>query len=329
MRWNSPVAPLAELSRRRFLALSACAAGVGVLSSACGADEAGEIAGDGSVTVEHAFGETRIPAPPTRVVSAGFTGHDDLLAVGVVPIAVTDWFGGEPFGVWPWAQPRLGGAQPVVLSLTDGIQVDAIAALKPDLIVATDAGLDSDTYARLSEIAPTVAQSGRDAFFEPWRDQADTIGQAVFKYPEMSALISSVEDAFTKAAEQHPEFKDKRALLIRGVFEGDTAVVTPAGWRTEFLTRLGFTVPEVSDRVPRERMAEVFDDADVLIWTTESDQEQAALLADPAVAALKATQSKRNVFTGKELAGAIAYATVLSYPVVAERLPEMLAGALT
>ena len=43
------------------------------------------------------------------------------------PIAVTDWFGGEPFGVWPWAQPKLGGAQPVVLNLDDGIQVDQIA----------------------------------------------------------------------------------------------------------------------------------------------------------------------------------------------------------
>jgi iron complex transport system substrate-binding protein len=35
------------------------------------------------------------------------------------------------------------------------------------------------------------------------------------------------------------------------------------------------------------------------------------------------------VFTGKELAGAIAYASTLSYPVLADRLPPMLADALT
>ncbi len=97
------------------------------LVAACGSEKPGEVAEDGSVTVKHVFGETKIPAPPKRVVSAGFTEQDDLLAVGVVPIAVTDWFGGEPFAVWPWAQPRLGGAQPVVLSLADGIQVDQIA----------------------------------------------------------------------------------------------------------------------------------------------------------------------------------------------------------
>lgn len=331
MAWHSPVAPLAwppsPVTRRRFLALSAGAAGM--VLTGCSSDEPGDVADDGSVTVKHAFGETRIPAPPTRVVSAGYTDHDDLLALGVVPVAVTDWFGGEPFGVWPWAQPKLGGAQPAVLSLADGVQVDAIAALEPDLIVATNAGLDADTYARLSEIAPTVAQSGPDAFFEPWRDQAHTIGQAVFKYREMGALVASVDDAFTKAGEQHPAFKDKKALLIRGVFEGDSAVVTPAGWRTDFLGKLGLTVPEAPQLVPRAEMADVFDRADVLIWTTESDEEQAALLADPLVAALAATAANRNVFTGKELAGAIAYATVLSYPVVAERLPAMLAGVLS
>jgi len=78
-------------------------AGAAALVSGCGSDKPGTVADDGSVTVKHAFGETKVPGPPKRVVSAGLSDADDLLAVGVVPIAVTDWFGGEPFGVWPWA----------------------------------------------------------------------------------------------------------------------------------------------------------------------------------------------------------------------------------
>src|SRR5512132_3937066 len=120
--------------------------------AACSPEKPGAVAKDGSVTVKHLFGETKVPAPPKRVVSAGFTDQDDLLAVGVVPIAVTNWWGDQPFGVWPWALPKLGGAQPEVLDLNDGIQVDRIAALKPDLIVATTAGVDQDTYNKLSEI---------------------------------------------------------------------------------------------------------------------------------------------------------------------------------
>jgi len=304
-------------------------AGAAAFVSGCGSDENGAVADDGSVTVKHTFGETKIPAPPKRVVSAGLTDADDLLALGVVPIAVTDWFGGEPFGVWPWALPRLGGAQPVVLGLADGIQVDRIARLQPDLIVATDAGLDQDTYTRLSAIAPTVAQSGRDAFFEPWRDQATTIGQAVFRHDDMHKLIADIEAKFTAVKEAQPQFTDKRVLLLGGTLQPGGVQVTGPAWRSEFLTRMGLSVAKADESlIPWNRATAVLDSADVLIWTTESDDEQAALLADPTVAGLSATAQQRNVFTGKELAGAIAYASTLSYPVVTEKLPPMIAVAL-
>jgi iron complex transport system substrate-binding protein len=313
------------LSRRSFLTITAGAA----LTAACSSPKPGEVAKDGSVTVKHIFGETKIPAPPKRVVSAGFTEQDDLLAVGVVPIAVTDWFGGEPFGVWPWAQPKLGGAQPVVLNLNDGIQVDQIESLKPDLIVATNAGLDQDTYTKLSAIAPTIAQSGPDAFFEPWKAQATAIGQAVFKNDDMAKLVAGVDEKFAGVAKNNPQFAGKKVLLVGGTFFEDSVRVTTPGWRTDFLTNMGFTVPDAgAGLVPRDKVASVLDDADVLIWTTESDDEQAALLADPIVAKLRATTANRNVFTGKDLAGAIAFASTLSYPVVADQLPPLIAKAL-
>jgi iron complex transport system substrate-binding protein len=188
------------------------------LVAACSSPKPGEVAKDGSVTVKHIFGETKIPAPPKRVVSAGFTEQDDLLALGVVPIAVTDWFGGQPFGVWPWAQPKLGAAQPVVLNLNDGIQAEQIASLKPDLIVATNAGLDQDTYTKLSGIAPTIAQSGPDAFFEPWKDQATDIGQAVFKADDMTKLIAA-----ERRQEQPPVRRQKGAAGRRQVLRGQRA----------------------------------------------------------------------------------------------------------
>ena len=81
-------------------------------------------------------------------------------------------------------------------------------------------------------------------------------------------------------------------------------------WRSEFLTQMGCAV------------ADSVDSADVLIWATESDEQQAALLADPAI------NRRRNAFTGKELAGAIAFASPLSYPVVADQLPALIAQAI-
>ena len=281
-------------------------AGAAALVAACGS-EPGEVADDGSVTVKHVFGETKVLAPPMRVVSAGLTEQDDLLAVGVIPIAVTDWFGGEPFGVWPWAQPKLGGTQPAVLNLVDGVAVDQIAALRPDLIVATNAGLDKDTYEKLTAIAPTIAQSGADAFFEPWKVQATTIGQAVFKHDQMQALISAVDERFAAVGSNNAQFAGTKVLLLEGTLGPDGPAVMSPDWRSEFLTQMGLAI------------ADNLDSADVAIWTTENDEQQAALLADPAI------NRRRNAFTGKELAGAIAFASPLSYPVVADRLPALIA----
>ncbi|MCV6965031.1 iron ABC transporter substrate-binding protein [Mycobacterium intermedium] len=291
--------------------------------------------GGGAVTIKHLFGETVVKEPPKRVVSAGYTEQDDLLAVGVVPIAVTNWFGDQPFAVWPWAQPKLGTAQPVVLNLDNGIPVDQIAGLKPDLIVAVNAGVDEDTYQKLSAIAPTIAQSDGDAFFEPWKDQAAAIGQAVFQADQMKSLVNAVDQKFAAVAQQHPQWKDKRALLLEGRL-AQGAVVATTGWQTEFLTQMGLVIADSINEfghdhravIPRERITSVLDSADVLIWTTESPEEQQALLADPEVAQSQATTQNRHVFTSKDLAGAIAFASPLSYPVVADQLPPQLGKIL-
>jgi len=322
-------------NRRGFLRAGA-AAGLLVFAApaACSSHKPppSSTGGGGPLTITHAFGETTIPEPPKRVVSAGFTGQDDLLALGIVPVAVTAWFGDQPFGVWPWAQPKLGNAKPVVLNLDNGIQVKQIAGLKPDLIVATDAGLDQDTYQKLAAIAPTLAQSDGDAFFEPWKDQAKAIGQAVYQSGQITSLINGVDKRFTAVADQHPQFKNKRVVLLQGKAHDDN-VVAMTGWRTEFLTQMGLTIPESiaplavdQERafIPRDKIKSVLGAADLLIWTTESDKDQADLLANPDVAELRS----RSVFTTKDQAGAIAYASPLSYPLVADQLPPLIANIL-
>jgi iron complex transport system substrate-binding protein len=323
-RWN----------RRGFLR-AAAAAGLltAGISGACSSKKPAARGGAGGpVTITHAFGETTVPEPPKRVVSAGYTGQDDLLALGVVPIAVTNWFGDQPFAVWPWAQPKLGNAKPVVLNLDNGIQVKQIAGLKPDLIVATDAGVDADTYQKLSAIAPTVPQSDGYAFFEPWKDQATAIGHAVFQADQMKSLIVGVDQRFAAVAEKNPQFKGKTVLLLQGKFSQDNVVAT-TGWRSEFLAQMGlviadsvnpFAVDEQRAFVPRDKIKQALGAADVLIWTTDSEDDRRALLADPDVAALQA----RSIFTTKDQAGAIAFASPLSYPLVADQLPPLIANVL-
>lgn len=301
-------------TRREFFSM-ATMAGVALVSGCARRGTGGDTGGSGPVTITHVFGETTVPAPPTRVVSAGLTEHDDLLAVGSVPVAVTRWFGDEA-GVWPWARSKLGSATPAVLTLDNGIQVDRIASLKPDLILAINAGLDSGTYRRLSEIAPTIAQSGGDAFFEPWKEQADSVGRAAYKSQQMSGIVDAVEQKFAAVAQANPGFQDRRVALMNAGNPVDPDADAWSGWRTEFLTAMGLTVVDAGQ-------------ADVVIWCTDSEDQRTAVLADPKVAGLRATRNGRNVFTTPELAGAIAYASPLSYPFVADQLPALLSRALT
>jgi iron complex transport system substrate-binding protein len=287
------------------------------------------------VTVAHAFGTTFVPAPPKRVVSAGFTEQDDLLAVGVAPIATTEWFGNQPYAVWPWAQPKLHGAQPTVLRLANGIDVNRIASLKPELIVATNAGVDAETYQQLSAIAPTIPQSGPAPFFEPWKDQATSIAQAVFRAAEMQLLISQIDAKFINIATAYPQFQGKKILSMQGsTWWQDSAIAARPSWKTEWLTQMGFVIPgeidafgrEHDDRayIPLDLIGSVLGVADVLLWHTESDADVASLLAIPAIAGF----GHRNVFTTGDQAGAIAFTSPLSFPVVADQLPPMLAKAL-
>jgi iron complex transport system substrate-binding protein len=325
-------------NRRGFLQLAGASAAVGVaaVSPACSSPKSAPGAPRGSVTVTHLFGQTVIKEPPKRVVSAGYTEQDDLLAVGVVPIAVTNWFGNQPFAVWPWAQPKLGAAQPVVLNLDNGIPVDQIAGLKPDLIVAINAGVDADTYQKLSAIAPTVAQSDGEAFFEPWKEQATAVGQAVFQADQMKSLIDAVDKQFAAVAQKYPQWQTKKALLMQGTLFQGTVVATAGGWQTDFLNQMGLVIadsikPFVSDHravIPRDQIKAVLDSADVLIWTTESPDDQKALLADPEVAAAQASARHRHIFTTKDQAGAIAFSSPLSYPLVADQLPPQISKIL-
>jgi iron complex transport system substrate-binding protein len=321
-----------QWNRRGFLRVGATASVL--MLAGCSSDKSPPAAtgGGGPVTITHIFGETTIAQPPKRVVSAGFTGQDDLLALGVIPVAVTNWFGDQPFGVWPWAQPKLGAAKPVVLNLNNGIQITQISGLKPDLIVATGAGLDQDTYQKLAAIAPTLAQSDGGAFFEPWKDQAKAIGQAVFQSGQIASLINGVDKGFAAVADKYQQFKNKRVLLLQGRLHDDN-VVAATGWQTEFLTQMGLAIPDsltalaVDQQrafIPRDKIKSVLGDTDVLIWTTENDKDQADLLANPDVAAHRS----RSVFTTKDQAGAIAYASPLSYPLVADQLPALIANFL-
>ena len=291
------------------------------------------------ITVEHALGTTEVPAAPARVVTVGVTEHDTVLALGVTPVGVTDWYGDQPFATWPWAQDELGSAEPEVLSSADGLQYERIAALEPDLIIGTNAGLDETMYEQLSAIAPTIAHpAGSEAYFAPWDQQALLVGQALGLESEVQNLIDDIKSQFAEAADEHPEFAGTDIIFLQNAFYDGEAIAYQDGLSTAFLTDLGFTIP--SDLAPFERDGEgaqafipleelsVLDTADVLLWATEAPGDRAALEAQPLYSSLDAVKDGRLVFTDGVTAGAIYFTSVLSLPFVLEHLVPALAATV-
>ena len=283
------------------------------------------------VTVEHELGSTTIETAPEKVVVVGITEQDFLLALGVIPVATTEWYGEMPGATWPWAQDELGGNVPEVLKTTDGFEYERIKSLDPDLIIGTNAGLDEESYERLSKIAPTVAHpSGQPAYFGSWDAQMTLIGEAVGFGPEAEQVVADTEALFTEARDAHPEWEGKQAVLLQNAYYDGAAVAYQDGLSTAFLTDLGFEVPSELEEfaseedftqayIPIERLS-VLDVADVLIWATEDEGDVAELEKASLFRTLEEVENGDVVYTDGLTAGAIYFTSPLSLPYVIERL---------
>ena len=269
-----------------------------------------DAAGAFPVTIANKFGSTTVTAAPQRVVVAGLVEQDALLALGVVPIATTEWFGEQPGAIFPWAKEALGtGAVPTVLSNSDGYQIEKIASLKPDLIVALYSGLTADDYAKLSKIAPTVAQPKAYADYGiPWQETTTTVGEAVGKSAEAEALVATVEARVAADAAAHPEFQGKTAFSgtpYEGFF-----VYGPEDPRSRLLAELGFTFPTtLSSQLPAGFGGDISEenatllDTDTAVWVTD-DAYKKYLTDSAAFTRLAITKENRNLILDETTARA-------------------------
>jgi iron complex transport system substrate-binding protein len=339
---------------RRLLLLVVSALVAALALAACGSDEPGSSGGPAEaedsttpsaseeaavfpVTVQHKFGETTVEEEPERVVSVGYTEHDVLLQLGVVPVAVTDWYGDQPFATWPWAQELLGDAEPEVLSLGDGFQYEKIAALQPDLIIGTNAGMTEKDYELLSQIAPTITSvEGSTQYFSSWTDQTLQIARAFGREADGQAIIDEVAADHAEVAAAHPEYADLTAVFSQGGPYDGILYVYPEGLSTDFLTDLGFRyLPGLEDYAPEvgsqaEISAENVDliEADVVVFATESQEQFDELQGWATISLLPAVGENRAVYTDETLAGAVYFDTPLSRAYVLERLAPMIEMAV-
>jgi iron complex transport system substrate-binding protein len=313
--------------------------------SACGSDNDSS-ASSGSaapaeesafpVTIDHKYGSTTIESAPERVVVVGLREQDAMLALGVAPVATTEWYGEHPGAIFPWAKDELADAPlPTVFDDTDGIQIEKVAAQRPDLILGVYSGMTEKEYSALSKLAPTVAQpKGKPDFGTSWQEETLITGKALGKPEKAQELVDKTERLVSDTAAKHPGFEGMLATFVadyQGVF-----VYGPTDVRSRLLEDLGFTYPpQLSDAFPDEFGGQLSDervdalDVDVLLWFADGDRSKAEIKRDPLYSKLAVSKENRDVYIRGDdrVYEATSFISVLSMPILMEELVPRIAAA--
>ncbi len=189
-----------DLTRREFLV----GAGLIALVPGCGSGgESGEGASANFRTIEHAMGETDVPAEPERVAAVAEFYLEDLVALGMKPAVSVTGTGEFP----PHLMDDIEGVRKVGTTFEPNLEV--ISTVAPDLIIGMD-DVHGEIYEELSSIAPTVL------LFEPWRDWR----KRLLDVGNIVGRRAMAEDAL----EEYGRTADEARARLREGIGGETAV---------------------------------------------------------------------------------------------------------
>lgn len=310
-----------------------------------GAPQGGADAGEFPITIEHALGTTTIEEAPERVATIDFANQEVPLALGIVPVGMSEmtWGDDDGNGVQPWVEDKLeelGAETPPLFDETDGYDFEAVSNTEPDLILAGYSGMSAEDYETLSEIAPVVPYPDAP-WATPWRDSIMINATALGKADEGEQLIADIEADIQAATDQHPELAGATGMFMTHVDPNDLSEInfySAADTRTQFFEDIGMEIaPSIveasgdsesfSGSISGERADELAD-VDVIV-TYGGDELIGALEGDPVLSQLPAVANGAVVnLDGTQPIGTSANPTALSTPYLIEDYVALLADAV-
>lgn len=323
--------------------LAACSTGSTAADDAPEADSTAE-ADAFPVTIEHAYGETTITDEPERIVTIGWSDHDVLLSLGVVPVgaqAIT--WGGNDAESTTWFDAELdevGGEQPERLNMDASIPYNDIAALSPDLILATNSGITQEDYDKLTETGADVVAFPGAPWLTSWQDSLEMIGRATGRVELAQQVHDETQAALDQVIADHPEFTDT-SFLVTGIADNtvtDTiGLYGPGDARPQLLGQIGLQPSPVADElVPDDAFyvdvsAEKAQDleSDLLINLGFAPGSYEALTGDARLSQIPAVTAGRYLdLTDQEISLTFSAASTLSIPYFIDELVPHIATAV-
>lgn len=294
------------------------------------------------IVIKHAFGTTTITKKPERVATVAWANHEVPLALGIVPVgfAAANFGDDDGDGLLPWVADRLaklGAEKPVLFDEGDGIDFEAVAATKPDVILAAYSGLSQADYDTLSQIAPVVAYP-QSAWATDWREMIRFNSAGLGMAAEGDALIKRIEAEIAETVAGHPELQGKSAMFVTHLDTTNLSIVnfyTANDTRVKFFADLGLTSPksvveatkpgQFAVGVSAERV-DTFDDVDIVV-SYGSQPLLDAVRADPLLSRMPAVANDAIVLLGFNPVGTASNPTPLSISWVLKDYVDLLAEA--
>ncbi|MDN6748004.1 MAG: iron-siderophore ABC transporter substrate-binding protein, partial [Brevibacterium sp.] len=225
-------------------------------ASACSQDSAeSEKSASGdfqTVTIEHALGKAVIETEPKRVVTLGQGSTETAIALGKTPVGMEEYaWGSDDTGYMPWiyeAVREKGDQLPEQFQGDTELDVEAVAELEPDVILAPWSGVTADQYKQLDAIAPTVAYPEQPWTIE-WDEQITTIGKALGHEKESEGLVDDIKAQLNEA--KRPEYEGLTFSYIYNSGPGTLGVFYPNEQRVAMVSALGLTPDPVIDKLKK------------------------------------------------------------------------------
>jgi iron complex transport system substrate-binding protein len=292
--------------------------------------------------ISHALGNTTIATRPNRVVTVAWANHEVPLALGIVPVgmAAANFGDDDGDGLLPWVAERLkelDAQAPQLFDEGDGIDFEAVAGTRPDVILAAYSGLSQSDYDTLSQIAPVVGYP-QAPWSTDWREMIrfDSAGLGLAKEGEM--LIADIERKIAMEVAKYPELRGKTAMFVTHLDASDLSIVnfyTTQDTRVRFFGDLGLSTPKsvvqasstgsFAGSISAEQI-DLFDDVDILVTYGDRGLIE-AMKANPLLAHMPAVKHDAIVMLGRDPVGTAANPTPLSITWVLPAYVAMLAEA--
>ncbi|MFI0472509.1 iron-siderophore ABC transporter substrate-binding protein [Halomonas sp. HMF6819] len=292
--------------------------------------------------IQSALGTAVLEQKPERIATVAWANHEVPLALGVVPVGFAAANFGDPNGngLLPWVEARLNALEapaPALFDEGDGIDFEAVAASRPDVILAGYSGLSQSDYDTLRQIAPVVAYR-EGPWATSWRDMIRLNSAGMGMDEEGEALIDELETQIRETAARYPALVGKTAMFVTHLDPnnlGRIAFYSDNDARVQFFHDLGLASPQVvldhsaEGQFSGSLSAELIDelnDVDILV-TYGGESLLNELKANPLTSRLPAVDNGAVVMLDDSPLGTAANPTPMSIAWVLDDYATLLADA--